>query len=99
MCEVAVPLDFGKALPEDVLKSVTRSWTYGIAWGSGKLLLLTPFEKNVKLKQFMTWSTNRGNLFALGHVHHNSWEKIPTSWWDQSLSQYCQLSVNLQTQK
>ena len=25
MCEVAVPLDFGKALLEDVLKSVTRS--------------------------------------------------------------------------
>ena len=42
-----------------------------------KSLTLTPFEKNVKLKQSITSLTDEGNLVGLGHVNTNNIDGEP----------------------
>ncbi|KAF3951336.1 hypothetical protein CMV_023003 [Castanea mollissima] len=83
MHEVIMPPDPGKPPPQDVLKTLSLGLEFEnklieLCGEAENSLTLTPFGKNVKLKQSMTSSTDEGNLVGLGHVNPNNIDGEPS---------------------
>ncbi|KAF3967334.1 hypothetical protein CMV_008666 [Castanea mollissima] len=83
MHEVIMPPDPGKPPPLEVLKTLSLGLEFEnklieLCGEAENSLTLTPFGKNVKLKQSMTSSTDEGNLVGLGHVNPNNIDGEPS---------------------
>ena len=68
-----MPPNLGKPLSQDFLKTLSLGLEFEnklieLCGEAENSLTLTPFEKNVKLKQSMTSPADEGNLVGLGHV-------------------------------
>ena len=82
MRDVAMPSDPSKPLPDDVLRTLSLGLEFEnklieLCGETENTLALNPLEKNVKLLQSMTSTTDEGNLVGLGHTNTDNIDGEP----------------------
>ena len=82
MRDGVMPSDPSKPLPDDVLRTLSLGLEFekkliGLCGETKNTLALNPLEKNVKLLQSMTSTTDEGNLVGLGHTNTDNIDGEP----------------------